>query len=204
MKYIFAFLVMLISNNVFALDLNDKTNDSIDKVIVRNVDVTGDGQPDTISLHIKAKSFNSPFAWTLTISSGSHVLESYSRDDSNIDNFFGDKQFYIKGNDYLQAKQTWYFSELIDSIIVQKSSYALEGILDKKQSNTLYAVGGNFLSKCCGIKGRKAENILSSIEQHLRNGKAIVICMPMTPVQSSNIIKVFSPEIGLFVPVYEE
>ena len=57
----------------------------IDKEIVKKVDVTGDGRPEKILLHLKAKNIKAPFAWTLSVMSEGQLIYSYNSDDTWLD-----------------------------------------------------------------------------------------------------------------------
>jgi hypothetical protein len=173
---------------------------AIDTVLVRSVDLTGDGKPDTVSLHLRAKGLTSPFSWELSIRCRGSVLCSYSGDDSAIDKNFHDEGYVLGCNDYVECKRKYYFHDILDGLEVR---YNLEGILDRTQSNTLYAIGGAYLYSCCSIKGAAADAILSAMEERLRRGQAVVISIPTSPMTSEPPM-MFAPEVNRFVPIYEE
>jgi hypothetical protein len=176
---------------------------AVNKDIVRKIDVTGDGELDTISLNIRGKNFFAPFNWTLTIISKGKQIYRSKHDDASIDKFFNDKGYVNGCVGYLTCKAKWYFHDILDSIIVPQKGYDLEGILDRSQKNTLYAVGSKYLESHYNIRGSKANNILVNIERRLRTGKAVVVAFPKTPANFSSIM-VFVPEIDCFMPIYED
>jgi len=175
----------------------------IDLDIVRKIDVTGDGEVDTINLHLKAKDFQSPFLWKLTISSSGKQIFKSESNDTWMNSFFSDRGYVLGCTNYDTCKEKYYFHDIIDSLIHDKSSYDLEGILNRTASNTLYPVGRSHLKKCCSIQGPQADKILAGIESRLRSGKAIVISVLKSPVKSGAPM-VYAPEIHGFVPIYED
>lgn len=175
----------------------------IDELLVRSVDVTGDGKPEKITLVLKAKDFNSPFQWSLSISSSGKQLFTYASDDTRIDPFFADRGFITDCSGYAECKKKWYFKDILNSLIVPRSGYDLEGILDKSKSNTLYPLGRQYLKECCGIKQNDADAILSRIEKRIRNNQAVLISIPKSPV-TSDALMIFCPEVDRFIPVYED
>jgi hypothetical protein len=170
----------------------------IDTTLVRSMDLTGDGKPDTVSLHLAAEGMTSPFSWELSIRSRGSVLCSYSGDDSSIDENFRDEVYVPGCNDYVECKKKYYFHDILDGL---EARYNLEGILDRTECNTLYPIGGAYLDSCCSIRGGAAEAILSAMEGRLRNGQAIVISIPTSPMTSEPPM-MYVPEVNRFVPIY--
>jgi hypothetical protein len=174
--------------------------EAIDTVLVRSLDVTGDGKADTISLHLTAKSLSSPFSWTLSISSQGHQIYALSGNDTRIDTLFHDKGYVDDCRGYLDCKKKYYFHDILDGLEVP---YNLNGILDRSHSNTLYSVGSEYLGACCAIKGSDADTILSRMEARLRSGKAVVLTVPTSPMTSEHPM-MFAPEVNRFIPIYME
>jgi hypothetical protein len=174
--------------------------DAIDTVLVRCMDLTGDGEPDTVSLHLVAEGLTSPFSWELSIRSRGDVLCSYSGDDSNIDVHFHDEGYVPGCNDYVACKRKYYFHDILGGLEVP---CRLEGILDRTHGNTLYPIGGAYLDSCCSLRGAAAEAILSAMEKRLRNGRAAVISIPTSPMTREPPM-MYAPEVNRFVPIYRE
>lgn len=178
------------------------TTSAIDTTLTRILDVTADGKADTIFLHLKARNLGSPFSWALWINSDGRLIYSWREDDTRIDTLFHDEGYVANCRGYLDCKRNFYFHDILSDFVVSPSMYNLEGILDRSRSNTLYALGKTYL-QWCGIGDREAETILSGMEQRLRNGTAVVLAVPATP-QTPEPPMVFAPEIGRFVPIYQE
>ncbi len=172
----------------------------IDTTLTRILDVTADGKPDTIFLHLKARNLASPFTWTLWIDSLGKLIYSWREDDTNIEILFHDVQYVSHCASYLDCKRVWYFHDILSELVI--SNYSLEGVLDRSQSNTLYALGGAYL-RSCGVDAHKTEAILSGIERRLRDGTAVVLSVPTAP-EGREPPMVYAPEVGLFVPIYQD
>lgn len=172
--------------------------EAIDTVLVRSLDVTGDGKADIISLHIMARNLASPFSWTLSINSQGNRIYTLSGDDSRIDTLFHDEGYVPGCRGYLECKKKYYFHDILDGL---EAPYDSNGILDRSQSNTLYSVGKEYLEACCAIKGSDADAILSRMEGRLRNGNAVVIAVPTSPMTYEHPM-MFVPEVNRFIPIY--
>jgi len=195
-----AFPIILCILSGCALAMGQAINDEL----VRNIDLTGDGKPERISLILKAKDITNPMQWSLTIRSGEKVLLRHSRDDSNIDSLFNESRYVGGCTGYLECKRKWYYKDILDTLVVPRTGYDLEGILDKKYSNTLYPLGRAFLAKCCNITSKRAHDILAEIEKRIRSGSAVMIVMPDTPLSATGPLMTFCREIDRFIPVYED
>ncbi len=175
----------------------------INEELERHIDLTGDGHPEKITLTLKAKGITKPFRWSLTIRSDKKILLEHTRDDSKIDSFFSDQNYVTNCTGYIECKKKWYYKDILDIIIVPRTGYDLEGILDKKYENTLYPLGRAYLAKCCGIGPKQADRILANMERRIRGGSAVMITIPDTPATGSGLLT-FCTEVDRFIPVYED
>ncbi len=179
------------------------TSPSVDREIVRKIDLTGDGVEETVILHVKGKNFYSPFSWTLTIKfDGKEVFRS-EKDGAWFDAFFCDENYVQGCKGYLACKNKFFFHNILGNLIVLPNRYSVEGMLDKAEGNTLYQKGRAYLEQCCGISGQKADSILSGMAGRLRNGKAIVINILTSP-ETVDPPMMFAPEVNRFMPIYED
>jgi hypothetical protein len=180
-----------------------KTN-AIDEKIEKNIDVTGDGKPDKITLNLKAKNIESPFIWSITIISDGKIIYSHDSDDTRYDEDFKGAGFVSGCNDYLSCKHKYYYHDILDNLVLTGNKwYDADGILDKKNSSTLYPLGRKQLKECCNITGQQADTILGKIEKKLREGKAVLLNVPISTVNSAPPM-VFVPEVGRFLIIYED
>ena len=204
MKLLFLviFLVTIYPSSIFAQVTDDLK--PVDEEIVKEVDVTGDGRPEKIILHLIAKSIKTPFAWTLTVISEGKQIYSYNSDDKWLDEFFNDEGYVLGCKGYLSCKKKYYNHDLLDALVLTGNKwYNVDGILDKSQSNTLFPLGRKQLQECCDITGQLAEEILNKIENKFRAGKAIAINVLQSPVHANSPL-IYVPEIGRFISFYEE
>jgi hypothetical protein len=188
---------------VFILIYSSVMAQPVDEELVRHIDLTGDGNPEKITLTLKAKDIAKPISWSLTIKSVNRVLLQHTRDDARIDAFFKDSNYVTNCTGYLECKKKWYYHDILDILVVPTTGYDLEGILDKKYGNTLYPLGRAYLAKCCAIGRKRADHILASIEKRIRNGSAVMISIPDTPATGGALLT-FCPEVSRFIPVYED
>ena len=95
------------------------SNEKVDEVITRNIDITGDGVPENIKLHIKGKSFKHPFVWTLDIFSGETNIFKHESDDTWLDKFFHDEGYVSdECNGYLECKRQYYFHDILGGLVI--------------------------------------------------------------------------------------
>jgi hypothetical protein len=193
------YILILFSLVIFPINLSAKAKidaGSIDKQLVKIVDVTGNGKQDKIILHLKAKNIKAPFLWTLTIMSEGKPIYSYSSDDTWLNGFFESVNYVGDCKDYISCKKKYYYHDILNGIVeTDNKSTDVEGILDKSVSNTLYPLGQEQLKECCNITGEQAELILKKLEAKFRSGKAITVNIPVSPVEGHPPL-IFVPEIG--------
>lgn len=176
----------------------------IDQQLIKEIDVTGDGKPEKIVLHLTAKNMEAPFKWTLTIISEGKQIYSYSSDDNWFDKFFNHAGYVSGCNDYISCKKKYYYHDIFNVLVLTGSEwYDIEGILDKSQPNTLYPLGRKQLKECCNVTVQQADGYLSIIEGKLRNGKAIAINILKSPVEANSPL-IFIPEVSRFISFYED
>lgn len=187
-------VLVLLCSSVFAQPVDEK--------LVKYIDLTGDGNPEKVTLTLKAKDFKEPMRWMLTISSGKKVLLRRTKHDLRTEQFF-EPRYVLSCSDYIDCKKKWYYQDLLDSLVVTSSGYDIEGILNRNQENTLHHLGKSYLAKCCQIGSVRAERILTEIEQRIRAGTAVMVTIPDKPATAGPLLT-FCPQIGRFVPVYED
>jgi hypothetical protein len=103
----------------------------------------------------------------------------------------------------MDCKKKWYYKEILVILVVLRTGYDLEGILDKRYDSTLFPLGRAYLAKCCRIGQKKADFILSKIEKRIRNNSTIMITIPDTPA-TGGALMTFCPEVNRFMPVSED
>jgi hypothetical protein len=176
----------------------------IDEVLTKEADLTGDGKPEKIFLHLRAADMRSPFSWTLTINSGDAEIYRYASDDGWLNEFFGDEGYVLGCTGYIECKRKYYFHDLIEGFVLTGgTSYDANGVTDRSHSNTLYPLGMKQLEECCNVDKQTAERILGRVEKRLRDKTAVILDIPISPVKSNPPL-IFVPEIERFIRFYEE
>src|SRR5262245_56685859 len=80
----------------------------LDSTLEREVDVTGDGERDRVSLHLWAASSTAPVRWQLEIESRGKTVFQYGSDDSGIDTVFSETSRFGNCRTYLDCKRQYY------------------------------------------------------------------------------------------------
>lgn len=204
MRHSLLILFFLLSAPCLLIGQPVNDTSAIEQDLVREVDVTGDGTADKITLHLSAKNINAPMVWTLSIAVNGKEIYSYKSDDAKIDHLFRDKGYVSGCDDYVSCKKKYYYHDILDALVLTGTKwYNLEGVLDKSQPNTLYPIGRKELKTCCKVVGPQADAILKKIEKKFREGKVIAINVPRSPVHANPSL-IFVPEVGRFIRFYEE
>lgn len=174
----------------------------IDQKLTREIDVTGDGVPEVIAVHLMAKDFNSPFRWTLTIASKGKVIYSVERDDEWLDELFKESDFVSNCRGYEAYKRKYYF-ELLPRVIIPKTLYDEEGIMGDRGIGTIWEFGKEYLVSEAHIDDAKAEKIIAAVLKRYRESGLPLLSIAVSPVKSDSPM-VYVEEIEGFMPVYRE
>jgi hypothetical protein len=182
-----------------------KPSGPVDMTLTRALDVTGDGEEETITLHITGAAPTAPFKWTLVIDADGKTIYHTERDDAENDALFSDADAMAEALEgcagYAACKERYYTSEILGGLLPTDLDVA--AILDRSSPHGLYGVGRAFLKQCCARTAPATDKILKSIADGLRDATAVVITIPASPVAAGPLL-VFSPDTGLFVPIYRE
>src|SRR6266849_6168993 len=81
----------------------------VDATLTRAVDVTGDGEDDTVTLHLTGLNSSAPFTWTLMIESDGKTVYHTERNDAEIDALFSDADAMEDCSGYAACKQRYYY-----------------------------------------------------------------------------------------------
>jgi hypothetical protein len=195
--------IVLLAPIVLAVLSELSSGEPVTRTVRQYRDVTGDGRLDEIVLRVTGQGADQPYTWTLRIRSAGRTVLRYQRDDTAIDALFHGEDDVLGCQGYRACKAQYYFHDILASLVVPPSGYALDGLLDASADNTLYPVGRRSLRTCCGIRGVKATRILTNMARRLRGGQAIVIAIRRSPLTTEPPM-VYAPEVRRFVPIYEE
>jgi len=189
--------VLPILAGLLALDAcsGTKAAGPVDRTLTRAIDVTGDGEEETVTLHITGLSPTAPFQWTLAIDAGGKIIYHTERNDAEIDPIFNDADAMATAMEgcsgYAACKERYYAHEILEGLI--PTDLDLDAILDRSSPNGLYGIGRPFLKQCCARSVPSADKVLKDIETGLRDSSAVVITIPASPVEAGPLM-VFSPD----------
>jgi hypothetical protein len=169
--------------------------------VTQNLDVTGDGKPETITLFIKAANVHAPVQWLLTIESNGNTIFDRDGDDTDIDPQFNDREAMPGCPDYLQCKQKYYFEYMMGSLV--DHNWDPDDLLDMQRGGKLSSRVYQSLQRCCSINGPKADAIVADFERRIKERKAIILNPPVSPTESGPLM-MYSAEAGQFVEIDAE
>ncbi|MDD2806422.1 MAG: hypothetical protein PHV33_12785 [Elusimicrobiales bacterium] len=174
----------------------------VNEVVSTRADVTGDGVMDEISLKLAGAGWNQPFKWTLSIISGGKLVYEQSADDAWLDRFFKDKGYVNdKCPDYLACKKQYYLEDFFKYLFHRVDS-------GKEQFNEAYLseirrVTKESLGEKYGLAPEEAEKTTDWVIDHMKSGRAVILTVPKSPVQSE-CSQMYVPRVGGFVTTYCE
>ena len=187
--------ILLFSPNTFA--------DKIDTTIVRKVDVTGDGIPDSVCLYIQANNPSSVYSFKLSIYSKSILLYSYAGDDSKFDDMFTD-EYFPKCSSKIAAKNEYYFKTMLRFKTTRKMNFGDPKFrFDPKYSGSIYRVAGDALTKRYGLSDKQSEAAIKKAIDRLKKGKAIIV-YHADGILESCLPLIYFPEVKKLIPIYNE
>jgi hypothetical protein len=182
--------------------LSDQSS-KIDRTFTKHGDVTGDGESETLTVHITSMSIETPFKWSFIISDlNGATIYRVDRDDTWLDNFFKDNGYVIRCTDYTSCKERYYFNNIPIAIFASLKPSIKGWVLNKYTKSNLHNTASAYLTK----QGISAENITVTIEEMrkiLQKPGFHNINVPISPVKSSAPM-IWVPNIKEFVPYYQE
>ena len=117
----------------------------IDTTLVRKMDVTGDGKPDSILLHFKSKSFTSPFSWSIVIKSRGEMIYQFVDDGVALEDRF--RLDDASKETYRRNKWNYFFQEFAEFKSGKDPKYG-GGEMDEAIINS---VAANYLRNNCKL-----------------------------------------------------
>jgi hypothetical protein len=174
----------------------------VDEVIVRRMDVTGDGIEDEIRINIKGENWNKPFRWTLKIAAKGKTVFTHFSDDAWLDKFFNDKG-YVAGSckTYLECKKEYYLADLPENLFSKTDLPLNSYAYDSKNTGSVYAVAKDELTGKLGLSAKNAVETIDWMVNRMKTGQVQVLNVPRSPVQSESPRMYVAP-VGQFVTIY--
>jgi hypothetical protein len=180
-----------------------KSSSAVDRTFIKEGDITGDGLPETISIHVMGESISSPFKWNVTIKdSRGKVIYTIDRDDTWLDAFFNESGFEDNCTDYISCKQRYYFEDIPKRIFLSLKQADLLPFLDEGFFKNLRDTATKYLQS----QKKSPENIESAIvemRQILTHAGYHYLVIPVSAVKDSSPM-IWVPKVEQFVPYYEE
>ena len=195
-------LVYLFTLCLSTLSSAHATEETISFIRARQIDFVVGGGIETITLKITAKSFNSPFHWSVSIANNTGTLFSAYRDDTWLDGFFGDDG-YIEGcKGYAECKKKWYFNDLVASVLGAGTSVGSS--MKRREDWELISLDNNsqqyLLEK--GLPVDRIKQIQTEMKMSLSSGFSQFV-IPISPVQDDSIY-MYVKSLNYFVPYWND
>jgi hypothetical protein len=174
----------------------------VDTTLIKIVDVTGDGVPDSVFLHMRSANFYAPFDWTLSIKLGDSIIYSYREADSSTESYF---DFDSTCNShYIECKYDYYFNSFVGLKVDPTFSIIYDGkdkLLEEDYSGSIYHCARAYLIKEFHFDTSRADEAIRKMVEKIKRGKAIVIQHNDGPFLSTQPMAYFA-EVNRFVPIY--
>ena len=154
-------------------------------MLKREVDLTGDGKRETIAFHLRGDSWQAPFKWSLSLTSMGKVVFAHDSDDAWLDKFFADKGYVDdKCASYLACKRRYYLHDILDNLVVRAEWPPDHHALRDETSGSIRETLIEQLSGEYRKAPAQAEGIARSVKARVQSGRALLVYVPVSPVQS--------------------
>jgi len=175
----------------------------IDSTIVRTIDLTLDGEPDTIKINVKGESILSFLKWTCEIiSKGTTIYYHESEDarmwDSLIGHYSNTEPRLLA---YLEEKSSWYFKKISESIVQYKIFSSLGRAFGKNELGGIYHLFPPQLNKLGITDKAEIDIIINNTVKRLLAGVNILEIPKNT--EFIHFPRVYVTEINTFLVFYE-
>jgi len=198
------FLVFLsMASTIKATGRSQDQEARVDQVLNREIDVTGDGVKDLITLHLKGLGWQAPFNWELSIRSKGKLIFSHESDDSWLDKFFNDPGYVDdQCKSYLACKMKYYLHDLLDHLFIATDLSPNDHAYDKTDSGSIHFVARQELENRFKLPASEAEETVNWMIQKLKSGKTWVLYVPISPVLSE-YPRMYVEKVAAFITIYE-
>jgi len=184
--------------------IQNQASERVDKTIIQEIDLTRDGKPENVVLHVTGKDFKSPFTWTITIhSSGRKIFYKAHTDTEQFDSLFNDPEFWGGCHDYSSCKSTWYYTEIMRLFFYTLKPIHLKLMANKESFFTTFDEINALILKTGKATPVQANRIVEELKRDMQNGKAVCIAPEVSPVAGGAIF-LWIPIVEDFVFIYHE
>jgi hypothetical protein len=209
--------VLLISMGMAALvahtnAIQNHASGKIDKTIIREVDLTRDGKPEKIILHVTGDNMRSPFSWTVEIiSNGRRIFRQEKHETAEFDSLFDPNSDFLEAEgackcySFESCKKRWYYDELPRRFIIRLDAEDSEWL--KKTKTGPYPPFHPYSEIYDRILGtgrataRESEKIIEDLKIHMESGDAFGIDIGLD--HGGGYIAVWIPVIDDFFVIFE-
>jgi hypothetical protein len=174
----------------------------VDVTLCREVDFSGDGRQQLVKLRIRGKAWNRGFRWELRIEDGDRLVLRREGNDDRSDELFGQPDYVLGCRGYRDCKTKWYLHDFLPALTSTRPVSSDSMIYQMSSDNPVFMAAGPFLRKECQLDSARADGVMRRIVKRLQEGKAVILYVPETPVQSEMPL-IYVPEVGRFVPVFQ-
>lgn len=175
----------------------------VDRTFTAKGDLTGDGIPEILTIHITGTSLETPLKWAVTIADlNGTTIYRVERDDSWLDKFFNDKGYEIGCSDYVSCKERYYFHDIPKAIFAStKPSRRAWGLDEFKMSNLRNTVSTYLTQQ--GVSTETVRTAIGEMRTILQKPGFHVLEVPVSAVKSAAPM-IWVPSVKAFVPYYQE
>jgi hypothetical protein len=175
----------------------------VDKVLSRQGDITGVGESNVLTFHVSGSSMKAPFKWELSITNAQgKVIHHVVRDDTGINEFFGDQGYVAHCSGYLECKAQYYFHDVPEGIFAGLKPTTVAWKLDEFRLKNLQDTAGTFLRER-HVPAEQVSAATAQMARVLSSPPFHVLQVPVSPVQADSPM-VWVANVGEFVPFYQE
>lgn len=203
MRFIASILLVYLCTAPMSYGADNSPAEKVDRTFTAQGDVTGDGQKETLSIHITGATINSPFIWELSVlSSAGNTIYSVKRNDAWLDKFFNDDGYVTNCAGYVTCKEKYYFSDLPEEVFASLKPQRKSWEMDELGLRNLKDTAGSYLKKL-GMDKAKISEVISEMQKTLSAPPYFVLDIPYSAVQSEPPM-IWVKSINRFVPYYQE
>ncbi len=197
-NFLLLMLLLVTGNYSFCSDGLDK---KIDTTLYRILDVTYDGKPDSITLHIVGNTIDLPFTWTFDIVSLGTLIYHYYQNDSAINEYFSDTNYISGCNNSYDCKRKHYYNDIMEYSVQTSDSIEVDWFIEVLSDYSKNNIARNYFVDSLQLSMDVSEQILKNIRQRLNEQRIRYISILSTPHQSG-CVEVYVPELKKFISIY--
>ncbi|MEN6560534.1 MAG: hypothetical protein ABFD52_07155 [Acidobacteriota bacterium] len=183
--------------------IQNQASERIDRTIVRKVDLTRDGRPEEIVLHVVGKDIKSPFSWTLEVlSRRKRIFYMTVKGDAASDGLFSQPWYQSDCNNYESCKREWYFSGILRTFLRpfnQDTSDQMSG--KSPYPCTTYVDLRKMIVNTGKATLSEAQKIVDKLKLDMEKGRVVGIDLDVNPI-SYGRCAIWIPVIDDFVIIY--